>query len=43
MKTILIAMAALVLTGCAFRGCTGCAAFNAAPQTTLDRFTVEQH
>lgn len=35
MKTILIAVMALVMAGCA--------AFNAAPQSTLDRFTVEQH
>lgn len=34
MKTILIAASALVLAGCA--------AFN-APQSTIDRFTVEQH
>lgn len=35
MKTILIAVAELFLAGCA--------AFNAAPASTLDRFTVEQH
>ena len=35
MKTILIAVAALVLAGCA--------AFNAAQQSTLDRFTIVHH
>lgn len=34
MKTILVAMAALVLAGCAALPPT---------QSTLDRFTVEQH
>lgn len=35
MKTILIAVAALLLAGCA--------SLDNAPQSTLDRFTVEQH
>lgn len=35
MKTILIAVAALVMAGCA--------SLDTAPQSTLDRFTVEQH
>ena len=35
MKTILIAVAALVLAGCA--------SLDTAPASTLDQFTVEQH
>lgn len=35
MKTFLIAVAALVLAGCA--------SLDNAPASTLDRFTVEQH
>lgn len=35
MKTILVAMAALVLAGCA--------PFDAATQSTLGRYMVEQH
>lgn len=44
MKTILIAVATLVLAGCAFKGCTGwLCSFNTVQQSTLDQFTVEQH
>lgn len=35
MKTFLIAVAALILAGCA--------SLDDAPASTLDRFTVEQH
>lgn len=35
MKTILVAVAALFLSGCA--------SLDNAPASTLDRFTVEQH